>query len=573
MKCTRIYLYIFLSLLTSILLILAFPNFQISILAWISFIPLFFTIDNSSARKSFFLSYLSGIVFFGGILFWLTHVTKLGYSLLIFYLALYFGLFGLLGKTFLSKLRTSKFYFSQFILLPSLWVSLEFLRGELFTGFPWCILGYTQYKNPIIIQISDIAGSYGVSFLIIMVNFVLYSYLSIILNKISAHNAVSRGDFETVENLTLNADYRRLHTDGHRYLRQTHLRKSAFDLRKSALHSIIQHSHFRILELQTIILIFTLVSAVLYGNFNLNKNLVDTGLKLSVIQGNIEQEKKWDAAYKDYILARYEVLTKSAAKDKDDLIIWPETAVPGFLDDEDIGKRIRKLAKDIDIPLFLGAATYKFIDEKDCFFNSAILLSPDGDLTNRYDKLHLVPFGEYAPFEKYFPVIRDFINVEIGDYTPGEEFTLFDIKSKRDDHFKYAALICFEDIFPSLARKFVLNGADFLINITNDAWFKESNEQLQHAQASVFRAVENRISVLRTANTGFSCYINPNGIIEDSIYDRNTKSMYVPGYKTFELKISEKSSFYTRYGDIFSYICVAFVLATLLTVSLNQRRT
>jgi len=397
-----------------------------------------------------------------------------------------------------------------------LWISSEYVRAILFTGFPWAILGYTQYRTPIIIQIADVTGSYGVSFLIMMVNFVLYSYLYLFLKRtLSRHILIS----------------------------------------------------------QTLILIIIMTFVLFYGYSELRNDDSNTGLKLSVIQGNIEQGKKWDTAYKDYILTRYEILTKEAAKDRPDLIIWPETSIPGLLDEEDIGKRIRKLAKDIDIPLFLGAITYESHFDRDLFFNSAVLFSLDGYIEEKYDKLHLVPFGEYVPFERYLPFIRDFINVEIGDYTKGREFTLFDIKSKRDEHFKYAALICFEDIFPALVRRFISNGANFLINITNDAWFKESSEQLQHAQASVFRAVENRVSVIRAANTGFSCYINPNGIIENSIYDKNTKGMYVPGYKTFELKISERSSFYTRYGDVFSYICIAFVLSALLTVSLGWRPT
>jgi apolipoprotein N-acyltransferase len=298
----------------------------------------------------------------------------------------------------------------------------------------------------------------------------------------------------------------------------------------------------------------------LYGYFALSRNDYNTGLRLSVVQGNIEQIKKWDPAYKDYILDRYEALTKEAAKDRGDLIVWPETAVPGYLGEEEIDLRLEKMIKDGGIQLFLGAVTYVSDEARDRFFNSAILFSSDGSIKKRYNKLHLVPFGEYVPFEKFFPQFRDFIDVEIGDFTAGDEFTLFDITAEDNKAYKYGALICFEDIFPAMVRKFVREGADFLINITNDAWFKESSEQLQHTQASVFRAVENRISVLRAANTGFSCYINPRGIIEDSIHDARTGSMYIPAFKTFEIKISKKSSFYAKYGDIFAYICILSVL-------------
>ncbi|MEA3305380.1 MAG: apolipoprotein N-acyltransferase [Candidatus Omnitrophota bacterium] len=491
-----------LSLLSAIFLVLAFPNPQISILAWIAFLPLFFAIDGSSPRISFFLSYLSGFFFFGGLLYWLTYVTKPGYFILIFYAALYFGLFGLFANLFLTKLRASGCNPLLFLIFPSLWVSLEFVRGFLFTGFPWCILGYTQYKNPIIIQISDITGSYGVSFVIIMVNFVIYSCLT----------------------------------------------------------GVFTRGKIRALKFQVIVSAIIMAGVTLYGYFALKGNDYDTGLRLSAVQGNIEQAKKWDPAYKNHILNRYKTLTKAAAKDGGDLIVWPETAVPGYLGEKEIDLWLKKIIKNGGIPLFLGAVTYAPDKGNDRFFNSALLFSADGNVRKRYDKLHLVPFGEYVPFESFFPQLRDLIDVEIGDFTAGKEFTLFAIRSGEGKRYKYGSLICFEDIFPAMAGKFVREGADFMINITNDAWFKESGEQLQHVQASVFRAVENRISVLRAANTGFSCCVSPRGIIEDSIHDERTGSMYIPDFKSFDIKISRKKAFYTKYGDVFAYICILSVL-------------
>jgi apolipoprotein N-acyltransferase len=455
---------VFLPLLTPILLILAFPNPQISILAWIAFIPLFFAIDNSSKRKSFCLSYFIGFIFFGGTLYWLAYVTKLGYLILTFYLALYFGLFGLIANILFNRLHASKLYFLLFLILPSLWVSLEFVRGIFFSGFPWAILGHTQYSCPLVIQIADITGAYGVSFLIIMVNFVLYAYLLKILKK---------------------APY------------------------------------FPALRFQLIASTIILAIALCYGYYKLGKEDFETGLKLSLVQGNIEQEKKWDPLYRDYILKRYDALTQKAAGDESDLIIWPETSLPGYLGEKDIKVKIRKIIRNADTQLFIGAVTYEYGEAEDRFFNSALLFSQDGRIKKKYDKLHLVPLGEYVPFEENFPFVRGFIDVTIGDFTPGRDFTLFNIESKDGANYKYAALICFEDIFPALTRRFVDEGANFLINITNDAWFKESSEQLQHTQASVFRAVENRVSVLRAANTGFSCYINPKGVIEGAIYDRD----------------------------------------------------
>lgn len=536
MRHTHIYFYIFISLLTSILLIPAFPNPQIPVLAWFAFIPLLFAVDNSTKRGSFLLSYLSGLVFFGGTLYWLTHVTRSGYLILIFYLAFYFGVFGLFCNVFFKGLRTSRFHFTLLILLPSLWISLEFARGILFTGFPWNILGYTQYKNPLIIQIADITGPYGISFVIMSVNVLLYFYLSNLFNKILRSNIIVSRAFNT-------------------------------------------------LGLETLTTAAILASVIIYGHFALNEEDIASGIKLSVVQGNIPQEKKWDPLYIDYIMKRYEMLTKEAAKDKGDLIVWPETAVPGYLDEKDINLWLRRIIKDTGISLFLGAVTYEaeFTEGRDLFFNSAVLFSPRGDLAGRYDKIHLVPFGEYVPFEKYFPFIRNFVNVEIGDFAKGKEFTFFDI-SKGNTRLKYAALVCFEDIFPNLVREFVKGppprlmkrdthagkSLDFLINITNEAWFKESDEHMQHAQSSVFRAVENRVGIVRAANTGFSCYINPRGIIEDAIYDIDTKNMYIASFRTFALKVNGRNTFYTRHGDIFAYVCVFLVLGTLIALAIAR---
>jgi apolipoprotein N-acyltransferase len=396
------------------------------------------------------------------------------------------------------------------VILPALWVSLEFLRGALFTGFPWGILGYTQYKNPVLIQIADMTGAYGLSFVIIMANLAVYSYLN------------NSGDK-------------------------------------------------RIRRYQAVTFIIVLIAVITYGYLSLKRDDLKPGLRVSVVQGNIEQARKWDPYYKDHILATYEGLTKEAAGDRPGLIIWPETSVPGFLGEKDIDQWLKKTIRHTGIPLFLGAATYEFgpAGEEE-FLNSAVLFSEHGDIVKRYYKIHLVPLGEYVPFERHFPFIRDFIDVPIGDYKGGEELTVFVIETEEGDGLRCSVLICFEDIFSGLARSFVLNGADFLVNMTNDAWFKESGEQLQHTQASVFRAVENRVSVVRAANTGFSCYINPKGMIEASIRDPKTGSMYVPGFKTFTVKAGDKNTFYTKYGDIFAYMCIFLVLGTLSALALGH---
>lgn len=487
---------------SAVLLILSFPNFEISFLAWFAFVPLFFAVRNSSPARSFLFSYIAGAAFFGGVLYWLTYVTKLGYLVLVLYLALFFGFFGLFTRLFLRKLSDSR----PLLLcaaLPALWVSLEFLRGILLTGFPWCLLGYSQYKHPLLIQIADITGAYGVSFIIVMANFVLYLFLEAVLRPKGARPGFAAGTVPV----------------------------------SAAIACVIA------------------VFYIGYGYISLQGHEVggDANLRLAVVQGNIEQFKKWDPLYRDYILDTYEGLTKDAAQGSPDLIIWPETAIPGFIDNDNTGLRLRKILRETAVPLFSGAVTYESDAEKDYFFNSAALISPDGEISQKYDKIHLVPLGEYIPFEARIPFFRGSLNVEIGDYTAGNKFTTFDIE-KDGKRYKYAALICFEDIFPDLARRFAGEGADFLVNITNDAWFLESPEQLQHAQASVFRAVENRRSVIRAANNGLSCYISPKGTIEEKISADNG-NIHKAGFRIFEIKPVKGKSPYTIFGDAFAYLC------------------
>ncbi|MFC1674647.1 hypothetical protein ACFL1K_01950 [Candidatus Omnitrophota bacterium] len=158
--------------LSAVLLTLSFSNFKLWVLAWFGFVPLLFAIENKSKTKAFFLSYLTGIIFWSGTIYWLIHVTLLGTIILVLYLALFFGLFGLIVTKY--EIRNTKY---AIVFIPSVWVILEFIRGNLFTGFPWALLGYSQYLNLPAIQIADITGAWGVSFLVMMVNITVYSIL------------------------------------------------------------------------------------------------------------------------------------------------------------------------------------------------------------------------------------------------------------------------------------------------------------------------------------------------------------------------------------------------------------
>ena len=495
---------IFFCILSATLLILSFPRFDIEFLAWFGFAPLLFAIKNKSKAQAFLFSYLTGVVFWLGIIYWLVHVTLPGLIILVLYLALYFGLFGLIVSTYL--LPTT--YYLLFI--PSIWVILEFIRSHLFTGFPWALLGYSQYLNLPFIQIADITGAWGVSFLVMLVNVLLYKFICHKSQVTSHKSQVAREPFI--------------------YL--------------------------------TFIICFILV--LIYGYYSLYLRPATCNLrplKISVIQGNIPQELKWNLKAKDFIIDRYITLTGQALKDKPDLIIWPEAALPVVLEEEPhYYEMVKDFVKEAKAPLLFGAVTLR----DNIYYNSALLISGEGRLLARYDKLHLVPFGEYIPLRKIFSFLETV--VPIGDFTSGREYTVLNIPNPKSQiPNRFSVLICFEDLFPDLSREFVKRGAGFLVNITNDAWFKRTSSPYQHLCASVFRAVENRVFLVRSANTGVSGFIAPTGKIVSLVGDKFGNNIFISGYKSQEISLSRQShSFYTRYGNIFVTACLLFVLCGII---------
>jgi len=462
-----------LSILSAGLLILCFPKPGLGFFAWFALVPWLFAIRRQRPLQAFLLSYLVGLVFFSGVVYWVTYVSNLGFTLLVFYLALYFAVFGLVFSIF-----NFQFSIFNFFIIPCVWVTLEYIRSHLFIGFGWALLGYSQYSALPIIQISDITGSYGVSFLIVLVNVGIWQMLT---------------------------------------LRSLAMRKSAFCI------------------LSSVILVLT------YGYYKLNQPAEGQNIKVAVVQGNIPQGMKWDPQARDYILEEYSHLTKQAALKHPQLIIWPETSVPGYLESEpQLLRKIATLSKKTFPAELLVGTPQEGRNKKT--YNSASLLS-GGKIIQRYDKLHLVPFGEFVPWPAFFS--RFSFAGLAGDFTPGEDYTVFSL-SQTKPKIKFSALICFEDTFGHLARRFVQKGAKFLVNMTNDAWFGDSSELEQHLQASVFRAVENRVNLVRSGNTGISCFISPWGKILSRTSD----------YLAQDLQIVPMSSFYTSFGDIFAWLCL-----------------
>jgi apolipoprotein N-acyltransferase len=474
------------------------------ILAFGAFVPYFAALEGKSSSEAFKISYLFGCLFFAFLGFWLTLVNVIGYLVMVAYLALYFGFFGMFVAPLMGSVRRARPLF----FIPAAWVVLEYLRGWIASGIPWALLAYSQWKNIPFIQFADLSGAYGVSFVIVLINLALY-----------------------------------------RALRPLFSRKP---LDRAA--------------------VITLAAAVLlplvYGFFTLGARdafykdgLSKAKLRVTVLQGNIPQEEKWDARIKGIIFEKYRRLTFMGAVEKSDLIVWPETSFPGYLEDEPIfSSQLRNMVRQSRTEVLVGAPTLGNIEEGLRFYNSAVHFGPDGEERARYHKLHLVPFGEYIPFEPVFGFIRNFY--AIGRFSHGSEATIFTTETRYqepDFRAKFGVLICYEDIFPGLVRRLRRAGADFLINMTNDAWFGRTTAPYQHAQASVFRAVENRVPVVRATNTGFSCFISAEGRILSRVHD-NEKEIFVTGHQGQEIVLRKGESFYTRFGDVFMLLAAALAV-------------
>jgi apolipoprotein N-acyltransferase len=491
------------------LLAAAFPSINLPFVAWIALIPLFLALKGQSIKNGAWLGGLTGVLYYIGTVHWVTNSVhfyggiplvpaSLITLLLCAYLAVYPALF---GAAAVHLRNTGPRLF--FIAAPALWTALELARTYVFSGFPWALLGYTQYSALPVIQAADITGVYGVSFLILLVNVAAAEFIMNRKDRVAVVTAV------LVLSLALGYGFARLHA-----------------------------------PVQT------------------------GGIGISVVQGNIEQDKKWDPAYQSEVLGTYKRLTLEALGRHPDLIIWPETATPFYFNGGSSGDRaltsdLVAFVRQNHTPLLFGSPTYEVKPNRHIIGrNSAFLLSADGRLEATYHKMHLVPFGEYVPLKKILFFVEKMVQA-IGDFQGGDEYTVMTVPYGEPNGRKEAKLstvICYEIIFPDLVRRFVKDGASILTTITNDAWFGRTAAPYQHFSMAVFRAVENRVPVARAANTGISGFIDAQGRILE------TSGIFTEADLTRTLVPGTEKTFYTRYGDVFSYACVLFTMIMLAKI-------
>lgn len=502
-----------LSLISGLLVFLSFPKVDLGFLIWIALVPLLHAISEEEPPAAFRMGLMAGLVYNTGLVYWIVFVVVrygslplyAGISimlLLVLYLSLYPALFGA-GLAYFRK-RGMR----MVLMAPPLWTCLEYLKAHLFSGFPWEDLAHSQHGHLSLIQIADITGTYGITFLIVLLNCILYDCIRALF--------LSPGE-----------------------------------TRRPSLSEIA-------VGIGLLLLVFG------YGTYRIDSlKEAETGsdsLKIMIIQGNIDQSVKWTREFQAETLNIYKKLSVDASSDGASLIVWPETAMPFYFQDYDERARdVVEVARKTGSWLLFGSPAYDRGGKKGLsFYNSAYLLAPDGSISGRYDKIHLVPFGEYIPLRRVLFFV-DKLVAGAGDFKPGGEI----VPLLMDDN-RIGTLICYEGIFPGISRQYRRKGAGLLVNITNDAWYGNTSAPYQHMTMAIFRAIENRAYLIRAANTGISAIVNPDGTIVSMM------GLFERGVLEGTVRFTRYDTFYARYGDIFACFSIGFLLIGSL-VSLRRK--
>ena len=482
--------YFFLAILSGFLTAISFPKINAFYFIWIAFIPIIYVSLRNCVRNSLVYGFVFGFTSYSISLYWMFPFLKYNTNtvqalivsfLLWTYLALYFAVWT--GSLSFSRRHFHPIYSSLYASCS--WVLLEYIRTYLLTGFGWNLLGYSQSSFSYIIQFADTFGVYGVSFLIIFINILLYYWFN-------------------------------------------DLKCKRFFLYAVCLF----------------------VLAFIYGCIKINKYPYNYGEKIivGVVQPNIDQYKKWDEQYTDEILNSVKKKVQEFENKKLDLIVYPETVLPGYLQYEgNIIDFVEEMSPYAKLSLFSGPS---YEDER--IYNSVFAVTEKAKVLEKHDKNHLVIFGEFIPLKKilakYFGVLNS-----LGDFSKGKYMNVL-----KYDNIFIGATICSENFFPNLSRRFVLNGAKILTNHTNDAWFFDSFAPYQHFVMNIFRAVENRKNVIVAANTGISAVIDCSGnIIKQTNINENI-SFISEAYQNNIMTI------YDKIGNTFCYFCMFFTMFTIV---------
>jgi len=550
------------AIVSGLLYAACFPPFNYDWLCWIALTPLlaaiWFSGGESKRRwtRDILLGYVGGVSFFWSVFPWLRTVTVPGWLLVGAYMAIYVALWswicGLLrpglrklrvrpveGLAAVSQRLNQKYaaehgtmiqpeipevaadsparrspWLSSInnlrlaFLLAAAWVAQEWLRSIVFSGWGWNTLGTALHRQIVLIQIAELTGIAGISFMVAFTNVILLA-------------TVRRFILET----------------------QVKPMRPHFDLTLTMAG---------------------IVGVMAFGLHCLQIHRETQPLNVALVQPNIPREEKFTVEFANKTFDLFTRLSRPAldASQKPDLLVWPESAMPGpVLGDELSHRFVMDFSASAKTDLMLGTID----QDEERAYNAALLVSEAGAHLQIYRKVHLVQFGEYVPGRRPVPLLARVVGDQVpDDFAFGKEFTVFKLTG---DKAKIAPLICFEDTIGDLARQFVLAGANLLVNVTNDGWFLRSAGSRQHLANAVFRCVETRLPMVRAANTGVTCFINEFGSITQMLVDEN-RSPFTQGTLTGQVGIvaNPEPTFYVLHGEWFAYACVAIAALTLLFV-------
>jgi apolipoprotein N-acyltransferase len=504
----------------ALLMTAAFPKIGLDGLAWVALVPLLWALNGVSPGEAFRRGTVFGIVHFLSLLYWLVP-TMVTYGYLPVYLsvAILFLFAAVLSLVFVGPMTcgfalAGRTPLRALVLFPVFWVAADFLRSFLFTGFPWELLGYSQYRRLHLIQIVDIVGIYGLSGLLAFANAALLMVYLAVTGKPWC-GAPVRGRFAFAGAAAALALVGLTWVYGEVRIAQVDRMAAAAPKRRVAL-----------------------------------------------VQGNIEQSQKWDPAFQKATIEKYLRLSFSTLGERPELIIWPESAAPFyFWADAGPTRAVLQAVTEAGTYFLIGAPAFEVRGLKPDYFNSAYLVGPRAEVLGRYDKAHLVPYGEYTPFKEFLPFLGKIVE-HVGDFKPGERGKTLEWMGHR-----LGIQICYEIIFPGLSRAQVRNGAGLLVTITNDAWYEKTAGPYQHFSLAVLRAVENRRVLARAANTGISGFVDPAGRLLDptALMEEVTVVREAP--------VLDALSLYTRWGDVFAGAgLVAAAVVVIWELRGRQRR-
>jgi len=494
-------------LLGGVLLSLALPPLPTGPLAWIGLVPLLMAIEDATPRRAALIGYVFGVIQHLGSLYWIGfHVDMprwlaiLAWLLAPFILGLY-----TMGTTWSLRVASRWAGQSWAWMLPFAWTGFEYLRYFTEFSFPWVILGHTQARLLGLIQQADIWGVLGVSFWVATLNVIAYRAL-----------------------LTAPAS-----------------RRGAWNYAAA--------------------FVFVVAATALYGRFRLGETATKPqNIRIAIVQPNISMDTKWRGG--NGIQASADTLLRQTARIEPgsvDLVIWPETAIPDYImytppgrepDERIVNPRYRRLmavvTEHTGAPLVSGVPANDYTENKQ--YNSSMLVMPESLAVQSYDKRLLVPFGERVPYQRVFGFLGE-LNLGIARWSAGTRLTVFQTPVAR-----FGLGICFESVFPHLMRQFVRSGADFLVVVTNDAWFGRTSLIYQHAAFASFRAIENRVWIARGANTGISAIIDPWGRMVQSagVFEQETLIGTV-GKR-------ERDTLYLLWGDWIGQVSLVATLALVI---------